>query len=58
MELALGHLRMAPATFWAYSVKEWLAAVDGYMESIGADPAAEPFTKDDLAAMMEEYPDQ
>lgn len=58
MELALGHLRMAPATFWRYSVKEWLAAVDGYMESIGADEAAEPFTKDDLAALMEEYPDQ
>jgi uncharacterized phage protein (TIGR02216 family) len=58
MELALGHLRMAPATFWRYSVKEWLAAVDGYMESIGVDEAAEPFTKDDLAALMEEHPDQ
>lgn len=58
MELALGHLRMAPGTFWRYSVKEWLAAVDGYMESIGADEAATPFSRDELTALMEEHPDQ
>lgn len=58
MELGLGHLRMAPATFWRYSLTEWLAAIDGYAESIGADEATEPFTKDELAAMMEEFPDQ
>lgn len=49
---------MAPSTFWRYSVTEWLAAVDGYMESIGAEQAPEPFTKNDLAALMEEHPDQ
>lgn len=57
MELAFGHLRMAPATFWRYSLKEWLAAVDGYMESVGAEKAPEPFTRAELAAMMEEHPD-
>lgn len=48
---------MAPSTFWSYSATEWLAAVDGYMESVGADDAPEPFTRSELEALMEEYPD-
>ena len=58
MELALGHLRMAPATFWAYSLKEWLAAVDGYRESLGMDESSSPMTRDELASLMEEHPDK
>jgi len=49
---------MAPATFWRYSVKEWLAAYDGYMESIGAEEADLPFGRDELEALMQEHPDQ
>lgn len=56
MEIGLGHLRYPGPAFWALSLKEWLAAVDGYMESIGVEQA-EPFSRDDLAALMEEYPD-
>lgn len=47
---------MAPDTFWRYSLSEWLAAVDGYLESIGVEQA-EPFSRDELAELMEEYPD-
>lgn len=57
MEIGLGHLRMAPAVFWGYSVKEWIAAWDGYRESVGAEEAPEPFTQSELQALMEEYPD-
>lgn len=36
---------------------EWLDAIDGYIESVTGEERAEPFTRDDLAALMEEYPD-
>lgn len=56
MEIGLGHLRMAPSTFWRYSMAEWLAAVDGYMESMGAEKS-DPFSRDELERLMEDYPD-
>ena len=36
---------------------EWLDAVDGYIECVTGEEVSEPFTSDDLRALMEEYPD-
>ncbi len=57
MKLGLGHLRVAPSVFWRYSIKEWLAAYDGYVESMTGEEAQEPFTNADLEELMEEFPD-
>lgn len=35
MTIGLGHLGMRPADFWALTLPEWLAAMDGYCEKHG-----------------------
>lgn len=35
MEYGLGVLKFPPAHFWELTLEEFLAAVDGHMESIG-----------------------
>jgi uncharacterized phage protein (TIGR02216 family) len=57
MEIGLGHMRISPSEFWRYSLREWLAALEGYRVKMGGDEAPETFTKDELASLMEEYPD-
>ncbi len=56
MRIGLGHLRIAPSEFWRYSIKEWIAAVDGYMEAQGVE-TVEPFSRSDLQDLMEQFPD-
>src|ERR1700743_2870948 len=52
LELGLGAMRLAPGTFWAMSLVEWRAAVEGR-----APRRAAPLGRDALARMMEEFPD-
>lgn len=56
MEIAFGHMRVTPATFWGYSLIEWLAALEGYRIKMGGEKT-EPFTSSDLSRLMERYPD-
>lgn len=50
-------LGLPPAVFWAMTVREFFAAVDRWNEE-NADPnKPEPLLSDDLALLMERYPD-
>ena len=48
MQLGFGELRLAPRDFWSMTLKELNAAL----------PHAEPMSRDDLAALMQRFPDQ
>ena len=37
MKIGLGHLGLSPSEFWAMTLPEFFAAVDGYMEQKGVD---------------------
>ena len=39
------------------SLKEWIAAVNGYMDSQGATTEEKPLTRTNLKELMEQYPD-
>jgi uncharacterized phage protein (TIGR02216 family) len=52
MALGLGRLRLAPRDFWALSLSEWRALVDGRFGR-----AAPAMTRRDLDALMKAYPD-
>jgi uncharacterized phage protein (TIGR02216 family) len=45
-------MRLAPDTFWAMSLVEWRAAVEGRYPRRAA-----AFGRDTLARMMKEFPD-
>lgn len=59
MEIAFGHLRYTPATFWAMSLVEFNAAVTGYGEKVGGGSSTSDdcMTRSELEALMEAYPD-
>lgn len=46
---------MSPDQFWSMSLLEWNDAVAGLAEKNGADLGG--FDSDDLAELMEQYPD-
>lgn len=48
---------LAPRTFWAMSVKEWAAAVDGFVEFNGSAAARDGVSRDDFEAMKRRFPD-
>jgi uncharacterized phage protein (TIGR02216 family) len=52
MALGLGRLRLRPRDFWALSLCEWRALVDGHF-----GPAAPAMTRGDFNALMKAYPD-
>ncbi|MBN9588100.1 MAG: phage tail assembly chaperone [Alphaproteobacteria bacterium] len=52
MVLGLGRLRLRPRDFWALSLCEWRALVEGHFGR-----AAPPMTRGDLDALMKAYPD-
>jgi uncharacterized phage protein (TIGR02216 family) len=52
MALGLGRLRLCPRDFWALSLCEWRALVDGHF-----GPARPAMTRGDLNALMKAYPD-
>jgi uncharacterized phage protein (TIGR02216 family) len=62
MELGLGVLKFPPSHFWAMTVPELLAAIDGYCEANGitndSPPPKKPFGPSDLKALMDRYPDE
>ena len=53
-------MRLAPRDFWAMSLKEWTAALDGLMESLGHRNAGgmHAGVVRDLKAMLAEMPEQ
>jgi uncharacterized phage protein (TIGR02216 family) len=58
MKLAYGHLRYTPDVFWGMSLREWQAALKGYLEKeYGGEEREEPLTSDRLDALMRRYPD-
>lgn len=54
MRLGLGLLRLCPADFWAMTVPEFLAALEG-AGLIGREPAA--MGRSGLERLMAEFPD-
>ncbi len=54
MALGLGVLRLTPPHFWAMSLPELNAALEGLT---GAAWAAEPISRHRLGALMDRYPD-
>lgn len=54
MALGLGLLRLPPAEFWAMTVPELTAAVEGVL---GSDRPAEPPKRRDIEALMARFPD-
>ena len=59
MRLGLGVLRLGPDAFYATTLPELYAAIDGYLEArgIGPVPAGDPLTRDELLQLMRRYPD-
>ncbi len=53
MMLGLGSLRLSPATFWAMSLVEWRALLDGRFGNAGAMPLG----RAELEQLMTLYPD-
>jgi len=47
-EIAFGHLKFTPDVFYSMGIFEWYAAMDGYMESIGADRPENPALSGDF----------
>tara|TARA_R100001509_G_C4792741_1_gene190340 strand:- start:196 stop:384 length:189 start_codon:yes stop_codon:yes gene_type:complete len=56
LELALGKMAIRPKDFWDMGFPEFYAAIEGFVEfhSNGKPP---PLRKDELADLMERYPD-
>jgi uncharacterized phage protein (TIGR02216 family) len=53
MAFGLGVLRLPPAAFWALTLRELEAAIDGVT---GGPPDAPP-SRDDFTALMRRFPD-
>ena len=53
--IGLGVMAMRPDDFWSMSLLEWNDALAGLAEKNGFD--SEGFDSDDLAELMEQYPD-
>jgi len=56
MKVAFGHMRFSSDTFWAFSLREWQAALKGYIQKEYGDQV-QPMNKSRLQQMMERYPD-
>lgn len=56
MKLAFGHMGFTPAVFWEFTLREWQAAIKGYIEKNYGDPDT-PMTGGDLETLMRKYPD-
>lgn len=54
MEMGLGVLGLAPATFWAMTPRELRAALSGKLGMTGERQAP---TRTDLETLMQQYPD-
>lgn len=56
MEIAFGALNMMPEHFWALTMEEFRAIVDGREHFL--QPAKQVMTGDELEDMMERFPDK
>ncbi len=57
MEIGLGVLGRPVADFWAMTMPELGAALDGYLEARGERQAALPPTREELEELMARFPD-
>ena len=58
MEIGLGILGRPAADFWAMTMPELAAALDGYLEARGVrGQRAEPPTREELRELMARFPD-
>lgn len=57
MELALGKMLIRPADFWDMSLFELYSAIHGFAEFNSAGSGPEPLSRNELADLMERYPD-
>jgi hypothetical protein len=57
MELGLGHMGMAPDDFWALTMPEFRAKIDGFKEFHGIKPKEQPPSVAAIRDMMEHFPD-
>lgn len=48
---------LAPQVFWAMSVKEWAAAVDGFVEFNGSAAARTGVSREEFEALKRRFPD-
>ena len=56
METGLGVLQMSTDEFWGMTMKEFIAACDGFSKFHSGETNA-PMTRDELNDLMERYPD-
>lgn len=56
MKIAYGHMHYTPSVFWGFSLREWQAALKGYIQKEYGEQTA-PMTSSRLNQMMKEYPD-
>ena len=57
MELGLGHLGMTPDAFWALTMPEFRAKLDGFKEFHGIKPPEKPPSVAAIHDMMDYFPD-
>jgi len=57
IETCCGKMGWRPADFWEASLYEIQAAIDGFVEFHAGAPDDEPMTREDLDALMAQYPD-
>lgn len=56
MKVAFGHIHYTPDVFWGMSLREWQAALKGYIQKEYGEPDV-PMTSSRLRQMMKEHPD-
>lgn len=56
MKVGFGHLRHNSKSFWELSLREWQAALKGYIQKEYGDQKP-PMTSSSLNKLMEKYPD-
>lgn len=58
MMIAYGHMHYTPDVFWGFSLREWQAALKGYIKKEYGDQAlTAPIKRSRLDQLMKEYPD-
>jgi hypothetical protein len=56
MKIAFGHIHYTPQVFWGMSLREWQAALKGYIQKEYGDFQT-PMTSSRLRELAKEYPD-
>lgn len=58
MQLGLGVLRLPPEQFWAMSVPEFKAAMEGYIRAMGVAADGEKISREEFFALQQRFPDK